>query len=368
MQYKLRDSLVSVAKVSYAKEDEAESHESFSIDCSAGSNPFLMPDAAKKAVTQATIAQVNLYPHYSGLKKAICRSLSASASLSPKNLLLTAGSIDGISLVLTAFSRPGARTLGVCPQFSDYMSCSKLLGYEYLAAPLCTQNGLAFDKNAVLSRIDSSLSLVYIDNPNNPTGQMIPLGVLKEIALAAREHGACLIIDEAYGDYMPEENFAAPLIGELDNVIVLRTFSKGWGLAGLRAGYVIASEEMIGVLSKLSNPYVISEPARIVCEAALSDPLFLQGCRQSIAARKAALRKALCGKLSMAKTEDAVPICLLIHEDPGCDLQKVFASHGVSVVSGSDFLSLSGNSVRLRLPDPAQFDELLDIVRTIDRC
>lgn len=366
MQYKLRDSLVSQDKVSYAKDDDAHAPAS-GIDCSAGSNPFLMPDAAKKAILQTSIQQVNLYPHYSGLKQAICRHFAPFADLTGGNLLLTAGSIEGISLTNIAFLRDGARVLGICPQFSDYMSNAKLLGYDYHAVPLRADDGYSFDKQAVLKALDKSFSLVYIDNPNNPTGQILPLGDLREIALAAREKGVCVIIDEAYGDFMPDENSALTLLRELDNVIVLRTFSKGWGLAGLRAGYLAASPDIVAAIGKLSNPYVISEPARLICEAALRDELFLPGCRQSIAARKTALQKALGGRLHLARTADTVPICLLIHEDAGCDLQALLAREGVITVSGGDFLSLSKNSVRLRLPDPNQFDALMEILTRVDR-
>lgn len=364
MQYKLRDSIVSQAKISYAKDDGP--HEQPAIDCSAGSNPFSMPDAAKKAIAQATVQQVNLYPHHDGLKEAICRQFG-QAGLSRRNVLLTAGSIDGIYVVNTAFLRENARVLGICPQFSDYMSHARVLGYDYQAVPLRADAGYAFDMQAVLDALDGSFSLVYIDNPNNPTGQIIPLGELREIAQKARGLGVCVIIDEAYGDFMPPENSAVSLLGELDNVIVLRTFSKGWGLAGLRAGYILAAPDMIAAFGKLSNPYVVSEPARMVCEAALSDDAFLPGCRQSIAARKNALQRALGRRLHMAKTAETVPICLLIHDDPACDLQQVLAAQGVGVVSGADFLSLDKNSVRLRLPEPSQFDALSAILQKLDR-
>ena len=165
---------------------------------------------------------------------------------------------------------------------------------------------------------------------------------------------------------MPNQNSGVCLLEEFDNVIVFRTFSKGWGLAGLRAGFLVASPELTATIGKLSNPYTISEPARIICQAALQDKQFLPGCRQSIAARKSAMKKALCGKLRMAETSESVPICLLIHEDESCDLTALLASHGVGVVSGSDFMSLGSNSVRLRLLDPGQFDALMAVLTKVD--
>ena len=363
MPYKLRESLLGQEKISYAKDDAPPFVPV--LDCSAGSNPVGMPPAAQAAIPQATAAQVNHYPHHSGLRDAICRSLP-KAGLNPRNVLLTAGSIEGITLVNTAFLREGAQVVGVCPQFSDYMSSAKLLGYDYQAVPLDAQAGYRFGREAMLRAIHPGLSLVYIDNPNNPTGQIIPLTELREVALRARECGACVVIDEAYGDFMPPENSAATLLHALDNVIVLRTFSKGWGLAGLRAGYLLASEELVAAIGKLSNPYVVSEPARLIADAALGDNGFLPACREKIAACKPALLASLGHCLHAAHTGDTVPICLLIHEDAGCDLSALLAEKGVGVVSGADFMGLSANSARLRLPAPEQLDALAAILKGID--
>ncbi len=363
MPYKLRSSLLGQEKISYAKDG---SHPFIPvIDCSAGSNPFGMPPAAQDAISRTTASQVNLYPHHGGLRDAICRSLPG-AGLSPRNVLLTAGSIDGISLVNTSFLRDGAQVAGVCPQFSDYVSNARLLGYDYQAVPLDVRENLRFDRDAVLRAVHPGLSLVYIDNPNNPTGQIISLEDLREVALRAQEYGACVIIDEAYGDFMPAENSAAALLREQDNVIVLRTFSKGWGLAGLRAGYLLASDELVAAIGKLSNPYVISEPARLIAEAALGDAQFLPSCRDKIAACKRRLLSGLGQSLRPAYTDDSVPICLLVHQDPACDLAALLAGQGVSTVSGSDFMGLSRNSVRLRLPIPEQLDELCGILEAVD--
>ena len=223
------------------------------------------PRRHNKAIARTTITQVNLYPHHSALRAAICRSLPGAA-LTPPKRPADGRFYRGITLVNTAFLQDNAQVLGVCPQFSDYMSNARLLGYDYQAIPLDAKAGYRFVPDAMLNAIHPGLSLIYIDNPNNPTGQIIPLDALRSIAEKARKCGACVVIDEAYGGFMPPETSAATLLRQLDNVIVLRTFSKGWGLAGLRAGYLLAAEELVAAIGKLSNPYVISEPARLIAE------------------------------------------------------------------------------------------------------
>lgn len=183
----------------------------------------------------------------------------------------------------------------------------------------------------------------------------------------AREVGACVISDEAYGDYLAPEDSAITLVNEYDNLIVMRSFSKGTGLAGMRAAYVAASPEIIAQIDKVSNPYCINGIGRRLAVAALEDTAFVEESRRRIAAAKQALRSCTGGALSMAATLDSCSICLLTHKDKNCDLAKLFASYGVKVVSGSDFEGLGTNSVRLRLPPQEQEKALLCIVRDIDR-
>lgn len=364
MEYKLRPSIVSQTKVSYAKMDDDAHHPAPAIDCSAGSNPFGMPRAAREAIGAITAEQVNLYPHYAGLKKRICERFSG---ISPRNIMLANGSMDAIYQINTLFLRDDAKILGICPQFSDYMSHAKLLGMDYRAVPLREANHYRFSGEEVLAELDPSDTVVYLDNPNNPTGQIIPLDTLRAIAEKTRAQGTLLVIDEAYGDFMEECNSGAQLLHDYDNVIVLRTFSKGWGLAGLRAGFTLASEQIIAALEKIGNPYTISEPARVICEAAMTEPDFLPYCRSKIARCTQLLRATLGGALRLSETGDTVPISLLIHRDKTCDLAALLMQHGVAAVSGGDFIGLAPNSARLRLPHPAQFDALLHILQTIDR-
>ena len=219
----------------------------------------------------------------------------------------------------------------------------------------------------VVAAIDDAVSLVYLDNPNNPTGQSVPLDAMRMILDKAREVGACVISDEAYGDYLAPEDSAITLVNEYDNLIVMRSFSKGTGLAGMRAAYVAASPEIIAQIDKVSNPYCINGIGRRLAVAALEDTAFVEESRRRIAAAKQALRSCTGGALSMAATLDSCSICLLTHKDKNCDLAKLFASYGVKVVSGSDFEGLGTNSVRLRLPPQEQEKALLCIVRDIDR-
>eukprot|EP00727_Mastigamoeba_balamuthi_P003520 m51a1_g13165 hypothetical protein (397) ;mRNA; r:69677-70867 len=339
-----------------------------SIDCSAGSSPYQTSELVFAGLPSGVSYDwVVKYPHYAGLADAIRAWWRPFAELSDDNVLVTAGSIEALSLTSMLFLRPGARALGYAPQFLEFENYTKIMGIEYRAVPLRPEARLAFSTDELVAAIAEEDSVVYVDNPNNPTGQVIPLADIRRIVEAARAKGVCVLVDEAYGEYMSESNSAALLVGEYDNVIVARTFSKGWGLAGVRAGYVLACARLTALLAKLTNPYVVPELARrVVAYALTSDPAFPSRCRERVVGEK---RKvvALCrNDLSVSATDDSVPILLITHRDPACDLQAMFSSLGIDVISAGCFRGLGNNSVRLRLPEPASLEGVLRVLQEID--
>lgn len=353
-------------KVSYAKETDGEH---FEIDCSAGSNPYGFSPSVRHALNTFAEDASSFcdYPHGMGLKRDIAEYWSSCASLDTDNILLCNGSIDGIYLSNLLFQRDGAAVLGVCPQFSDYVLNARLLGYKYKGVELKAEENYRFYADRLVNAITPELSLIYIDNPNNPTGQAIALSDIRLILEKAREYDICVIADEAYGDYFPRGESAAALLGDFDNLIVLRTFSKGLGLAGLRAGYILTCKELCAQLDKISNPYAVSQPGRILARASLADAAsFLKECRSAVAESKNAIRSSTGKYLHMVHTLDTCPIMLLRHSDMAADLAQEFMKRGVKVYSGVDFETLNKNSVRLRIPEKKYLDRLLSVIKEIN--
>ena len=144
-----------------------------------------------------------------------------------------------------------------------------------------------------------------------------------------------MVIDEAYGDFMPNQNSAMTLTEEYPNLIMVRTMSKAFGLAGLRVGYIIAGKPIIRYMKKLRDPYMVSEFAREMAGKALMYPYHFWNNMLDFAKMKREIREALkkAGHLSMAETDDMVSIFVLYHDDPTVDLQKVFWENKVLCVS-----------------------------------
>lgn len=352
-------------KISYAEETKDTNSQ---IDCGAGCNPYGFPTSVRRALGTLTEEDSSFfdYPHGMELKRAIAEHWSPYACLDTENVRLCNGSIDGIYLSNLLFQRDGAEVLGICPQFSDYVLNARLLGYNYRGINLTAEENYRFYADRLLNAIIPELSLIYIDNPNNPTGQVIAKSDMRLILEKASEYDVCVIADEAYGDFFSRGESAATLLRNFDNLIVLRTFSKGLGLAGLRAGYILANRELCAQFDKISNPYVISQPGRILAQASLLDEGFLKECGAAFAESKTAIRGYTGEHLHMAHTLDACPIMLLWHSDTATDLALEFIRRGVKVYSGADFETLGKNSVRLRVPEKKHLEQLLSVIKEIN--
>lgn len=362
MKLKFSPSVAQIQKVSYAKEEE----ENFLLDCGDGCSPYGCSEKVAQALKDVDIHDVSAYPHGFALKDAIIRRWQAHVPLTYDMLYLHNSGMDAIACVNTIFARPGAAVVGICPQFSDYLLSARCHGFVYRPVYLKQEENFRLIPERVVAAIDDAVSLVYLDNPNNPTGQSVTLDSMRMILDKAKEVGACVISDEAYGDYLAPENSAITLVNEYDNLIVMRSFSKGTGLAGMRAAYVAASPEIITQIDKVSNPYCINGIGRRLAIAALEDVDFIERNRCKLSAVKRRLRTLMGNYLQMAQTLDSCSICLLTFRDPQYDLAKLFASQGVKVVAGTDFEGLGKNSVRLRLPREEDEERLFQIVRNIN--
>ena len=151
------------------------------------------------------------------------------------------------------FLSPGKIVVGYSPQFSSYVDDLYYRGAKYYAFKLEQKYNFKMDIDEFIeyiNRISKQISLIYIDNPNNPTGQIFTLEDIEKLAIVSKNKNAALIIDEAYGDFMLLENSSIPLVLKYDNVIVTKTMSKGLGLAGMRLGYMVAHPQIIHLWKK----------------------------------------------------------------------------------------------------------------------
>jgi histidinol-phosphate aminotransferase len=196
------------------------------------------PSAKILAAAQESLLRANRYPfrEYEALTEEIAASCKAQAN----QVVLGCGSTDILRVTAAAFVGPGKNVVTASPTFEGLGNYSKAIGAEVLTVPLTAT--FAHDLDAMLARVDNSVSLVYICNPNNPTASITPRAEI-EAFLSKLPSSVNVLMDEAYHHYV---NPSARYVSFLDRlagngrVIVMRTFSKIYGMAGLRLGYAIA--------------------------------------------------------------------------------------------------------------------------------
>ena len=357
---KIREELLAMKKNSYANGDFDIPEGS--MDCTEGVNPYGCPEEVLAVFRQIRLEEIINYPHDVKVYEAVCDYWSDLASLEKDNIMLTDGSIAAIYIVNNLFAQKGAKVLGVAPQFSDYVSNARLLGMNYRYVALDRADRYKFDVNALLAQITDDLAAVYLDNPNNPTGQMITAGEIEMVLRRAKAKGVCVILDEAYGDFVSKRESAMQLMDEYENLIVLRTLSKGFGMAGIRAGYIAASKELIGFMSQITNPYAVGQMSRRMMAAALDNAYRLERDTQEFASAKVKVRRVIGENIKMAATDDTAPIFLLYHKDPTVDLYRLLVENGIVAVPGSAFDAIDNNCVRVRLSSEEDFPQYLKLL------
>lgn len=366
MNYKINKHISSTLKNSYAKEGKEESYP-IKIDCYEGINNITFPESALDTINNIDFSIIKDYPHGSNIKYAIMNYWNRDKDLDIEleNINLCEGSISGIYLINRLFLEPDDKVLGYTPQFPEYGIDVRMHGCEFDCYQLKRENNYKFMVDEFIDCMNEEYKLIYIDNPNNPTGQVISLSSIEKILIKAKKLGIVVIIDEAYGEYMPKDNSAINLASKYYNLIVLKTFSKGFALAGLRAGYIIAPKDLKRALNKITNPYSISEVARRIGTSVLSDDDFIE---DTLSKNRKIKRRFLkpWKNLIIRETDESVSIFLLEHKNKSISLKEEFAKLGIGVVCGSTFEGLDKSYVRFRIPSPDNLDQVLDAFEKID--
>lgn len=361
---KIKKELCQMDKTSYAM-DVIDFQEN-SIDCSEGCNPYGCPDYVFDVLDSFDKKRFSTYPHSQKAKEGIIKYWSDTYPLELDNIVLADSSISAIYLVNNIFAERGAKVLGIAPQFSDYVSNVKLLGMNYTSIKLQNSEKYKIPVEKILDAMTSEHSVVYLDNPNNPTGQVVSLKQIHKIVQRGKELGVAVIIDEAYGDFISNQESAISLLHKYPNLIVLRTLSKGFGLAGLRAGYILAAKETTAYLQKMTNPYVVGELTREMIGCVLINGNEIEQHTKIFASQKKQLLAMPEHNISIAHTDLRVPIFLVTHKDSTLDMVKELSKYGIISVPGKEFDELARNSARLRLPVSQQFPRLLDALKKIN--
>lgn len=238
------------------------------VKLASNENPLGMSPKAKEAVT-AAINGIERYPDQFDLIKAVAER----AGLAQNQVVLGNGSNDVLDLIARVFLAPGRSAVFAQHAFAVYPLATLSTGAELIPAPA---KNYGHDLNAMRAAIRPDTRIVWIANPNNPTGNFLPYPEVRAF-LDTVPPNVVVVLDEAYNEYLPpaERVDTAAWIKDFPNLVVTRTFSKIYGLAGLRVGYALASAEIADLMNRVRQPFNVNNLAIAAAIAALDDHAFV---------------------------------------------------------------------------------------------
>lgn len=252
-----------------AREIGLEEHQI--VKLASNENPLGISPKAFEAI-QDSIGEIARYPDGNGfaLREALC----CKFGLRPETLIFGNGSNDILELVARAFLAPGAEAIYSQHAFAVYALATQAAGALGISVPA---REFGHDLDAMLRAVTDKTRVIFIANPNNPTGTMLDKASLLDF-LRQVPRQVLVVLDEAYDEYVVAQDKSDSFnwVSQFDNLIVSRTFSKAYGLAGLRVGYGIASPEIADLMNRVRQPFNVNSLAQVAAVASLQDDDFIE--------------------------------------------------------------------------------------------
>lgn len=254
------------------------------VRMSANENPFGTSDQVRQAVLNWNFNQARDYPD--GDAEQLRQAVADFVKVDPKQLLFGCGLDEVIELVARTFIEPGDEVLEPWPTFSEYKLHAEIENAKVVDIPVDEATG-QFDLQALAAAITPKTKLIWLCNPNNPTGTYLQPDAIRTF-LKQVPADVLVLLDEAYIDFVTEvaQPSALPLLKEFDNLVLMRTFSKIYGLASFRVGYAVIPKALISSMQAVRLPYNLNTLSQVAALAALKDQNFVLETRKRVAAAR----------------------------------------------------------------------------------
>jgi histidinol-phosphate aminotransferase len=263
------------------------------VRLSSNENPFPPSPSVMSALLDAVLS-VNRYP---GAEYELKTAIAARWGLKPQEVLIGNGSNELIEMTFKGMKHPGRNSVIIAdPSFAFYAIAAAIYGYEAVKVPL---SGMHVDLKAVAASVDEKTRLIFLNNPLNPTGTIFEHSAFADF-LKGISPDVLVVVDEAYEEFVESEKFPRSLQFIHDYpVLVLKTFSKAYGLAGLRVGYGIGDESLIPYMERTKQPFSVNSAALTAAKAALADESYLK----MVLSNNRVVKKAFCEALESLSIE-----------------------------------------------------------------
>lgn len=295
-------------------------------------NPLGPPVAAQEILSRFKPPKAAIYP--SGDSYYLRQKLAAKHGLDPDQLLVGNGANEVITFVIKAFCQEGDNIITADKTFAVYEWVAEFSGFEARLVPL---KDFCFDDQGMLDRIDERTKILFICNPNNPTGTYWNEATLRRLLNMVAGH-QIVVVDEAYFEFVEKQDYpdGIRLLREYPNLVVFRTFSKMYGLAGLRVGYLVGNLDVVNMIRRTCVVYSVNTLAQEAAVVALDDDDHLERTRKLIRSEKAYLQEQIH---QMDLETQMAEGCFMMVKLPMSDTlaYRRLMTHGVMVRSMTGF-------------------------------
>ncbi len=308
-----------------------------------------------RAETDRSLAGLNRYPEPH--PKVLAQRLATLYGVAEQQLLPGRGSDESIDLLVRGFCRAGVDNVIICPPtFGMYAVAARIQGAAVREVPLRREDDFALDASAVLAACDAHTKIVFLCSPNNPTGNAMAAAAMEQLLVALSDK-ALVVVDEAYIEFSGGPSLTTAL-ARFPNLVVLRTLSKAYGLAGARVGSLIATPDIVALLAKVIPPYSIPQLTIEAVLATLADAqLAIQRERVAqVCVERERLRAALATCPCVRKIWPSVANFLLVDF---ADAEVVLAAARTAKLLIRDMRNVSPQSLRITVGTPEQNDRLI---------
>ena len=297
----------------------------------------------------------NRYPD--PLQTTLKKRLAQQRGVRSEQIFLGVGSDEAIDLLYRIFCEPGKNNVvSIAPTYGMYKVCADINGVEYREVPL--NDDFSLDVEALLAAADANSRLLFLCSPNNPTGNVFPADEIERLVIA---FDGIVVVDEAYIDFSAHPSWIRRL-DEFPNLVVLQTFSKAWGSAGVRLGMAFASPMIIGYYNKVKYPYNISAPVQRYALGMLDrvDDVYRWG--DEILSVRSRFIEQLATLPVVGKIYPTDANFVLVRVDNAGALYARLVAEGI-VVRNRSTVTLCGECLRITIGTADEMERLLEAMR-----
>ncbi|MCC7308180.1 MAG: histidinol-phosphate transaminase [Acidobacteria bacterium] len=282
------------------------------------------------------------------LQTTVKKRIAALNNVRPSQIFLGNGSDEAIDILFRIFCRPGQDSAVICPPtYGMYEVAANINSVDVIRADLT--DAFQLDLTAVREGVRDDTKLIFLCSPNNPTGNLLDREPIIELL---REFKGIVIVDEAYVHFADQMSWTAS-IAAYPNLVVLQTFSKAWGMAGLRVGIAFANEQVIDLFNKVKPPYNVSASAQRLVLDALDRRGQVERTVEQIRNERCGLERWLSGRRSVQKVYSSDANFLLVKVENAELLYRSLIEQGIVVRSRSS-IAQCGGCLRITIGTPEE--------------